>query len=172
MLFGPRYRCNAQACDDGGSGQSLTGSRATNVIAVKAWAAQRWRMADGQEPALPAVAFTPPKQWEDWCDWALGFWLVLSPWILDFQYQSIATRNAVVVGGLVIFAEVMTLSVFRVWEEWINVALGAWLAVSPFVLGIDGVARVNFLVAGAIIAALALYEVAEVAREPERARPE
>ncbi len=115
---------------------------------------------------MNALAFTPPKQWEEWCDWALGIWLILSPWILLFERDAVATRNAVIVGFLVVLAEAATLTWFQVWEGWINVALGAWLAVSPWVLGVvDAAAKVNFIVVGALIAALALYEVWEVRRE-------
>jgi hypothetical protein len=111
------------------------------------------------------VTFTPPKQWEDWCDWALGLWLLLSPWILLFAKDSVATRNAVIVGFLVVLTEAVTLSVFRLWEEWINVALGLWLAISPWVLNVTSpAAKVNFVIVGAIIAALALYEVREAGR--------
>jgi hypothetical protein len=106
------------------------------------------------------VAFTPPKQWEDWCDYFLGFWLMLSPWMLRFEFDPVATRNAVIVGFLVVLAEVVTLSVFRPWEEWINVALGVWLLISPWVLGIaNGAARANCVVVGLLITGLALYEV-------------
>jgi hypothetical protein len=116
---------------------------------------------------MASVAFTPPKQWEDWCDWALGIWLMLSPWILVFHYDPVATRNAVVVGLLVVLAEAVTLTVFRPWEEWINVALGAWLAVSPLALAITNVTViVNFVVVGTLIAGLALYEVQETSRAP------
>jgi len=115
---------------------------------------------------MATVTFTPPKQWEDWCDWGLGILLVLSPWILQFHRDPVATRNAVIVGLLVILAEVVTLSWFQVWEEWINVALGAWLAISPFVLGIaDALVRAHFVLFGGLIAALALYEVIEVSRQ-------
>ena len=116
-----------------------------------------------------AVTFTPPKQWEDWCDWGLGIWLVLSPWVLLFEKDTTATRNAVIVGGLIILAEVVTLSYFRVWEEWINVVLGAWLLVSPWVLGIASpAAKLNFHIVGLLVGALALYEVWEVSRNPDR----
>jgi len=115
---------------------------------------------------MAGMTFTPPKQWEDWCDYALGFWLILSPWALRFEFEPTATHNAVIVGFLVILAEVVTLSVFRPWEEWINAALGAWLAVSPWVLGIaSAVAKVNFVVVGLLILGLALYEVRTVSRD-------
>jgi hypothetical protein len=119
---------------------------------------------------MASVRFTPPRQWEDWCDWALGIWLVLSPWTLQFHLDESATRNAVIVGCLVVFFEVVTLSWFQVWEEWINVALGAWLVISPWALEIKStVATVNFVGVGALIAALALYEVREVERQRREA---
>jgi hypothetical protein len=114
---------------------------------------------------MAAVKFTPPKQWEDWCDWALGIWLVLSPWTLRFEFEPTATRNAVIVGFLVILIEAVTLSAFQLWEEWINVALGIWLVVSSWVLGIASkAAMLNFVIVGALIVALALYEVWEAGR--------
>jgi hypothetical protein len=118
---------------------------------------------------MASVGFTPPRQWEDWCDWALGIWLCLSPWVLLFERDGVATRNAVIVGGLIILAEVITLSVFRLWEEWINVVLGAWLIVSPWLLGItNAFAKGNFVVVGVLVLALALYEVRSLRREPSR----
>jgi SPW repeat len=120
---------------------------------------------------MATVTFTPPRQWEDWCDWALGIWLMLSPWVLLFEYDTVATRNAVAVGFLVVAAEALTLSWFQVWEEWINAALGAWLVVSPWVLGVvSAAAKADFVVVGLLIAALAAYEINEVVRSPE-ARP-
>ena len=104
-----------------------------------------------------------PKQWEDWASWAFGIWLCISPWALEFDLERVPTRNAVIVGCLIILAEVVTLSVFRPWEEWINVALGAWLAISPWALGIaSGTARWNFLIVGMLVLALALYEIREM----------
>ena len=101
-----------------------------------------------------------PKQWEDWASWAFGIWLCISPWALEFDLEPVPTRNAVIVGFLIILAEVVTLSVFRPWEEWINVALGAWLVVSPWVLAIAApAATANFVVVGALVIVLALYEM-------------
>jgi hypothetical protein len=124
-----------------------------------------------REVQMATVTFTPPKHWEDWCDWALGIWLCLSPWALRYWQDPVATRNAVVVGFLIIFAEVATLSWFRAWEEWISVVLGAYLAVSPWLLGIAGpVPTANFVVVGVLVTALALYEALEVSRNPSQAK--
>jgi hypothetical protein len=108
------------------------------------------------------VTVTKPQHWQDWTSWALGIWLCLSPWILQFALDSAPTENAVVVGFLIILAEVVTLSAFQVWEEWINVALGAWLVASSWVLSIQSrPATVNFVIVGALVIALALYEMRE-----------
>ena len=112
-------------------------------------------------PARAQVSL--PKQWEDWASWAFGIWLCISPWALQFDLESVPTRNAVIVGCLIILAEVVTLSVFRRWEEWINVALGAWLVISPWVLGIvSRAATTNFVVIGVLVIALAAYEMRSV----------
>ena len=115
------------------------------------------------EEDIMAVTVTPPQQWQDWTSWALGIWLCLSPWILQFALDSTAMQNAVIVGFLIILAEVITLSVFQVWEEWINVALGAWLVASPWILSIQSrSATVNFIIVGVLVIGLAIYEMREV----------
>jgi uncharacterized membrane protein YkgB len=109
---------------------------------------------------LAPVTFTLPKQWEDWVSWILGMWLCISPWGLLFANDSVSTQNAVIGGLLLIVTEVVTLSVFEAWEEWINVALGIWLIASSWVLGIiSAPARANFVAVGAVILGLALFEL-------------
>jgi hypothetical protein len=105
--------------------------------------------------------FSPPKQWEDWANLVLGIWLCASPWALQFAGdEMIVTQNAVLVGFLLIVTETVTLVSFRVWEEWANVVLGAWLVVSPWVLGITAlVPMANFVIVGLVVLALALYEI-------------
>lgn len=115
---------------------------------------------------MPAVEFSLPKQWEDWCSWLLGIWLCISPWAARFDLDSTATRTAVISGLLIIVAELITLSVFRSWEEWLNVLLGAWLVVCPWILGIGtSAATTNFLIVGVLLMVLALYEVWDANRQ-------
>jgi SPW repeat len=107
-----------------------------------------------------------PRQWQDWASWAFGIWLCISPWALEFDLESVPTRNAVIVGFLIILVEVLTLSVFRPWEEWVNVALGAWLVISPWVLAIlSRAATTDFVVVGVLVIALAMYEMRSVEKE-------
>jgi hypothetical protein len=108
-----------------------------------------------------------PRHWEDWASWGLALWLLISPWAVDFSFETPATRNAVVAGTLLLALEVVTLSAFRTWEEWANVAVGGWLVVSPFILAVaSGGARVNFIVVGGAVVLLALYELWDLGRSP------
>ena len=69
-------------------------------------------------------------------------------------------------GILIIVTEVVTLSVYRAWEEWINVILGAWLVICPWVLGISSsTASTNLIVVGLLVIALAFYEIWGARRE-------
>jgi hypothetical protein len=118
---------------------------------------------------VPIAKIYLPQQWTDWATWLLGIWLSLSPWTLLFEFETPAMRNAVLLGALIIFVEVIELSLFRGWEEWINVALGAWLIASPWVLGIaTWAARINFVFVGTLVVALALFEMRQIRQNPER----
>ena len=72
-------------------------------------------------------------------------------------------ENALAVGALVIIAEIVELSIFRDWEEWINVVLGA-LARD---LAVDARHRqwggpLELLIVGTLVVALARYEIREL----------
>jgi SPW repeat len=117
---------------------------------------------------MPTVKIYLPRQWTDWATWLLGIWLCLSPWTLLFEYETQAMRNAVLLGALIILVEVIELSLFRGWEEWINVALGAWLVASVWVLGIvSPAAQINFVLVGVFVMALALYEMWQIRRDTD-----
>ena len=115
---------------------------------------------------MAATQLSAPRQWEDWCNWLLGIWLCISPWALRFDLEPTATRTAVISGILIILAEVVSLSVFRVWEEWIAVILGAWLVTCPWIVGISSpVARINLVTVGLLVMALAFYEIWQTRRQ-------
>lgn len=101
-----------------------------------------------------------PKHWEDWVSWLLGFWLLLSPWTLSYSDDAPALRNAVTMGFVLIFVEVVTLSLFRPWEEWANILIGIWLIASPFVLDfVNPAGTTNAIVIGGLVLLLAFYEI-------------
>lgn len=109
--------------------------------------------------------FTPPKQWEDWVNLLLGVWLCASPWALGFASEQTMTQYAFGFGIALIAVELWTLTVFRAWEEWINVVLGALTAVFPWIVsGVTAVPKTNFVTVGLLVLALALYEIWDVRR--------
>ena len=99
------------------------------------------------------------KHWQDPTNLALGLWLVASPWALKFQAETNPTWNAVALGILV--AAVAIFALFRVmaWQEWVNVALGVWLVISPWIVGFNDLttATWNAVIVGGVIALLAAW---------------
>src|SRR5215471_19381253 len=77
--------------------------------------------------------------WEDWIDMVLGAWLAISPWVLGFaDGDPAATRNALIVRIAVAALSALTFLAYSVIEEWVDVVLGLWLILSPWVLSGSG----------------------------------
>lgn len=99
------------------------------------------------------------KHWQDPVNALLGAWVILSPWALGFQGETMAMFNAVVVGLALIAAALGAILVPRAWEEWTEGALGLWLVIAPWALGFSTheQAMLNMVAAGLIVMALALW---------------
>ena len=70
------------------------------------------------------------------CDVAnliLGAILFFSPWIFGFD-GSRAAENANIAGIVIVVLAVAAIAAFAVWEEWLNLIVGLWTLVSPWVL--------------------------------------
>jgi hypothetical protein len=100
------------------------------------------------------------KHWQDAVNAVLGVWLVLSPWAVGFQGETLAMSNAVIVGIALVAAALGAIFVPRAWEEWTECALGVWMLVSPWVLGFMGNARIAAVGTGVVIVVLALWTLA------------
>src|SRR3979490_1541011 len=97
------------------------------------------------------------------CDVAnliLGAILFFSPWMFGFDAGK-ASQNAYIAGIVIAGLAIAALAAFAVWEEWLNLIVGLWTLVSPWVLGFQGTTAMTFQVgmgaAGAILAALELW---------------
>ncbi|HEX8010396.1 MAG TPA: SPW repeat protein [Casimicrobiaceae bacterium] len=99
------------------------------------------------------------KHWQDPVNLILGIWMIVSPWALQHQGEMPPTWNAVVLGILIAAAALIALFKVMAWEEWINVAFGVWLLISPWVLGFSGlaIAMWNAVIVGIVVAVLALW---------------
>jgi hypothetical protein len=94
------------------------------------------------------------RRWQDVVILVLGFWLVISPFVMQYpELAGIAALNSYVFGcSLMLFAAI---ALYRpqMWEEWINLVLGIWLLLAPFVLGFRGdtAALANHLLVGVLV---------------------
>jgi hypothetical protein len=114
---------------------------------------------------------TLSRQWQDTVNVVLGLWLIVSPWVLGYAVQTTPAWNAYVLGVVIAVAAVAALVSFHAWEEWVNVALGAWLVVSPWILGFAAstTALWNQIVVGIIVGGLALWSAMATHDRPVRA---
>ena len=97
--------------------------------------------------------------WRDAANLIIGLWLAISPWALSYAVHAVPTWNALIVGVIIAVAAAGALVAFHKWEEWINVALAAWLIVSAFVPEFASTSTVlwNQLVVGGLVGILALW---------------
>jgi FtsH-binding integral membrane protein len=99
------------------------------------------------------------KHWQDPANALLGAWLVVSPWVLGFQSVMAATAVTAALGALLVASSVEAMQVPQAWEEWLDVALGVGLMLTPVLFGFDGVAPAlqNAVITGGVVTALAVW---------------
>ncbi|MBW7852279.1 MAG: SPW repeat protein [Rhodospirillales bacterium] len=108
--------------------------------------------------------------WQDWSNLALGAWLIISPWLLGFAAAFAAAWNAWLVGAAVGILAIWAIVQFATWQEWVNLVLGLWLIVSPWILGFAAISPGvywNFVVVGVLIAGLAAWNLAAHRHPPQ-----
>jgi hypothetical protein len=89
----------------------------------------------------------------------LGAILFFSPWIFDFS-AGVQSQNAIISGAVIAVLSIAALSAFAEWEEWLNLVVGLWVLVSPWVLGFaDTTAMWVHVVIGIIVAVVAAIEL-------------
>lgn len=109
---------------------------------------------------------------ENWVNLTLGAWLFLSPWIFRENAVDYGTSwNLWVVGILVAGSAALALRNLKPWEEWINLFLGLWLILSPWVFGYTHENELlwNSILVGTVVAlsaALALPIAWKVREQP------
>ena len=109
-------------------------------------------------------SITTNKRWQDWVSLVLGIWLFVSPWLLGF-YSSIPrdSWNFFIVGvAFIVFAR-FALNLRTLWEEWVNLALGVWMIISPWALSYsaNAAARDDAVVVGLIVGLLSIWSLSE-----------
>ena len=104
------------------------------------------------------------RKTQDLINLVLAVWLFISPWIIGFAAETHAAWNAWIVGVVLGALAVATLSVFAEWEEWVNLVLGLWLIVSPWLLGFmaNTNAMATHVVLGVLVIAASAWAVWDV----------
>src|SRR5215475_8986898 len=98
----------------------------------------------------------------------LGAFLFVSPWIFGFTSGAAAT-NAYICGIIIAALSIAALAAFAVWEEWLNLIVGLWVLVSPWVLGFAGTTAMHVhIVIGVTVAVLAGFEIWLLYQRPPR----
>jgi SPW repeat len=105
------------------------------------------------------------------CDVAnliLGAILFLSPWMFGFDAGR-ASENANIAGIVIAALAIAALAAFAIWEEWLNLIVGLWTLVSPWVLGFQGTTAMTVhVVIGAAVAIIAAIELWMMSQIPPR----
>jgi hypothetical protein len=105
------------------------------------------------------------------CDVAnliLGAILFFSPWMFGFGAGT-AAENANIAGIIIAALAIAALAAFAVWEEWLNLIVGLWTLVSPWVLGFQGTTAMKVhVVIGIAVAILAAIEIWIMTQNPPR----
>jgi SPW repeat-containing protein len=126
-----------------------------------------WKTSNGGCHAELLENWTNAK----FCDVAnliLGAILFVSPWIFGFDAGTVS-QNAYITGIAIAILAIAALAAFAVWEEWLNLIVGLWALVSPWVLGFQGTTAMTVhVIIGAAVAILAAIELWMMSQIPPR----
>ena len=102
------------------------------------------------------------NRWQEWVNMALGVWLFVSPFFGFGQETAPVAINGYIFGSIIVVLSASALFFSQIWEEWINMAIGIWLFVSPFVLGFSDMHGVmlNQMDVGVTLFGVALWAAA------------
>jgi hypothetical protein len=119
----------------------------------------------------------PTTHWHDWLNALLAVWLFISPWVLNFggvvdggsatgtaAMAMTAAWNAWVLAVIVFILGIAAARSPRSGPEWLNVLLGIWIFIAPWVLGFAMLpaAAWNHWIVGAAIAIIGFVGVSSM----------
>lgn len=117
------------------------------------------------------------QHWQDWCNALLGVWVLISPWAFEHAMEIPVGPSAVTgggmwnlyaVGAIVAAVSVLALLSYSAWKQWLNLALGSWLVISPWILRVT---TSDALTWNAVTAGLLILSLASSVLYEERAGP-
>jgi len=114
------------------------------------------------------------QRWQDWVMLIFGAWVFFSPfWMAAYASSAgAAAWNAYIFGALAFIVAWGALATRKLWEEWVNLIIGIWLVISPFVLGFyraESGAAWNQVILGVLIGIDAVWVLASYRRAQQGA---
>jgi hypothetical protein len=89
----------------------------------------------------------------------LAMFLLISPWLFAIA-NGTAAVDLRASGAAIAILSLAAMVAFANWEEWVNLLLGLWLIVSPWVLGFAHTSAMHFSIGvGAAVTFLAALEL-------------
>ena len=101
------------------------------------------------------------RRWQDQVILLLGIWLFVSPWAMGYPSDSTPATNAYMAGALMAVLAAFDLYKTYVWAVVVNIVVGAWVAVSPWLVGVvtDRAMSASMLIVGLATVVLGLWEM-------------
>ena len=85
--------------------------------------------------------------------------LFISPWLFKLT-NSQGKIDLWITSAIIVVLSLAAMIAYRDWEEWLNVLMGAWLIVSPWLLGFPHTRAMHLSIGfGAVIVLLALLDL-------------
>ena len=104
-------------------------------------------------------------RWASWANLILGVILFISPWYSVTWFNSTSSWNAWILGVCIVLIAIWALSsAAPAFVSWINVILGIWVFISPWVLRFASASNLEAWTAwviGALVFLLAAYIMAQ-----------
>ena len=101
------------------------------------------------------------RRWQDQLMVVIGVWLLISPWVFVYPQDSIPAVNAWFSGVLISLLAAFDLVKTYVWAVLLNIVVGAWVAVSPWLVGVvrDPAMTASLVIAGVATVVLGVWEL-------------
>ncbi len=101
------------------------------------------------------------QKWQNAINMLLSIWLFISPWVMGYRHE-VAAWDAYIFGIVCFLVAAFAMRMAKPWENLLNLLLGTWLVVSPFLLRFSGedLIAINTVAVGVlfvVFAAWALY---------------
>jgi hypothetical protein len=87
----------------------------------------------------------------------LGMLLFFAPWMFGFV-STVASENAWLSGALISLLATTAIIAFDAREQRLNLLVGLWVVISPWLLGLRAEMHIHFIV-GLLLVALVLFEL-------------